>query len=531
MVRNQIAVEIEQADPSLKELASVVVSSSIDAMGIMDRYGQLRQYLALEHPDRRLVGPTRNVQVTHAKLYGHLMLVSLGKEIVAINTLALDTVGGMEVLWRKTLAAQVPGASSRAHRLGAKSAMMPWGTRRYTATHQDGKPVGSLGTVTDRGICYQVGRELRCVDPLTNQPLWIRSGITHGSAVFGDDQYVLVVAPGESNARVFGRIDGQELEPRPVPADSQRWTTQGRNVLVWDQSSRPDLPIRVRLFDPCAQRDLWSLDFAAGAKGWIVPGEAVGVMQPDGRFCLVSLRDGRKIVDAELRPEDKLASIWVLSGPDHYLLVTSNPSAASRTSIMGMTNRIFSRHVNGRIYRIDRQTGQLQWPEPAVVEDYVMPPGQPPDIPLLAFLKESRITENGRTRRRYSLLCLDKRDGRALLDQQHAASNISRFELTADPEQKQVTLQVDSATAFRFQFTDQPRPPRPPGGAEEAATRKKNGLSTGLSKVAEAIVEVLGRQAQRWQQAAQGNAPRPAPVPANNRPANNGPEQAAPEGQ
>ena len=252
----------------------------------------------------------------------------------------------------------------------------------------------------------------------------------------------------------------------------------------------------------------------AGSKGWAVTGEAVGVMQHDGRFMLVSLGDGSKMIDAELDPEKSLSSIWVLADPDRYLLVTSGRKAAARGSMISTTNAIFSRHVNGKVYAFDRRTGKPLWPSPAVVKDYAMPPGQPPGIPVLTFLRNVRLTENGRTRAQASVLCIDRRDGRALLEKNDFASNINEFGVTATPEKNEVTIQLNaSLPAFRFQFTDQPQDPAPPAQTENVPSPATESGSSRLSKVAEAIADALGRHAERLQNRAATPKDAQGPVP------------------
>ena len=173
LASQQSPLEIRQADGTLPDGASLVISRQLDSIGVVDRTGQLQQYVTLEQSENQLRSLARSNQASYAKLQGHLLLVSLmGGEIVAINMLAPDAVGGMEVLWREDLSSQLPGLALSRSRLQARPQTTPWVRTRQVATEPDGKPVGAVGTVTEQGVCYQAGRELRCVDPYTNQLLW-----------------------------------------------------------------------------------------------------------------------------------------------------------------------------------------------------------------------------------------------------------------------------------------------------------------------------------------------------------------------
>ena len=321
-----------------------------------------------------------------------------------------------------------------------------------------------------------------------------------GSELFGDQRLVLAVAPGETTARVFSRIDGQELEPRKIPPQDCRWTNLGRQVLTWETAA-DQKTATLRLYDPWIGRDVWSCALAQGSKGCLVEGEDVAVMQPDGRFLLISLRDGRKKLDSRLAAEENLASIQVLADENHMLLVTNRPVLPTVQEPQIMLDAVPAGQVNGRVYAFDRHSGQSVWPSPAVVENYGLPPGQPPGIPVLTLVRNVGPRGGNRTQRKAAVLCLDRRDGRALLDVKDALPSVHSFDVTADLERKQVSVRLNSNTTYQFQFTDEPRPPEPaaqPGSDSPSAS--SSGASR-MTKVAGAVLEAIG-------------APGPGPCPA-----------------
>jgi hypothetical protein len=415
-------------------------------------------------------------------------------EVVAIDTLSTESPTGMEVLWHENLSSQVPGLPSSFPRPRPTPRATPFGTR-YVATGPDGKPVGLIGTITRFGVCYQVGRELRCVSPLTNDPMWVRSVDAAGSDLFGDDQLVFVVPPGSTSAQVLSATDGQELGHRKVPVLEQRWTTVGRNILTWDDSARGEPQTRLSLFDPWTATDVWSYSFPPGSLGWLVAEDEVGIMQRDGRFVLISLVDGTKIIDATLEPENRLTNIYVGRYPDQYVVVTSGPfTPAPNTSIDVFPSDPTTQRINGRVYALDRQTGKLLWPAPALVENFGLPLDQPAISPVLIFLRNVTRTSNNRARtqrgsQRAEILCIDRRDGTAVLAKGELPPS-RWYEATADPEKHTVTVRLQNSSTFQLEFTDQPRDPEPPAQKDDAASL--GSLRSHLTNLARTLAEALG---------------------------------------
>ena len=100
------------------------------------------------------------------------------------------------------------------------------------------------------------------------------------------------VFPNGEQKTIFGRFEETCL------------ATLGRNLLLWwPEGNQRELT----LVDPLEGRDLWrGRKFAANARACVVNNEVVGVMEPGGRFVLVSLPDGRTIADLKLEAEPSL---------------------------------------------------------------------------------------------------------------------------------------------------------------------------------------------------------------------------------
>ena len=163
------------------------------------------------------------------------------------------------------------------------------------------------------------------VDPISGETQWIRGDLEPGSDIFGDEELLFVVPPNSEDALVIRALDGKEMGRSKVPASAFRMTTVGRHVLSWQvEEGKANL----RFSDPWTDKVLWQRQFDHDAKPWLVADEAVGVMTPDGRFSLLALDDGHGLIEEQVMPEANLSEIYVLRGPDQYVLVANRPMQA-----------------------------------------------------------------------------------------------------------------------------------------------------------------------------------------------------------
>ena len=129
-----------------------------------------------------------------------------------------------------------------------------------------------------------------------------------GCALFGDDQYLFVIRPDQQQtATVLRAADGQTLDTRPM-SGRLRLGTLGRFVLQFQQRTTGPGAI-LELWDPWEQRAVWSgVKFDGGAQVVAADRETAAVFQNrTGRFSLVRMSDGQKLIDAEVRPESQFS--------------------------------------------------------------------------------------------------------------------------------------------------------------------------------------------------------------------------------
>ena len=277
-----------------------------------------------------------------------------------------------------------------------------------------------------------------------------------GSAVFGDDQYVVVASPhqirdtGDSMAMILRAVDGKLLSVRPIPGAEERLGTIGRYVLVWRDGEDGNV---LEMFDPCASRALWTpRTFQANSRIVVLENELAGVYEPNGRFVLVGLPDGRTIVNAKVS-RGNVTDFYVFRSPEEYLVVLNGPESGVRRS-----NGTVSHGVHGvpgaqirrtSVYAFDRQGNQL-WDAPAVIENQFLPTNQPRDLPVLLFA--CMTPERGTNQQKLSVVAVDKRTGRLIRPEVLSGGTVS-FRAVADPEKKTVQLQLQR-DILTMTFTD-----------------------------------------------------------------------------
>ena len=88
---------------------------------------------------------------------------------------------------------------------------------------------------------------------------------------------------------------------------------------------------------------------------------------------------------------------------------------------------------------------------------------QPAESPVLAFVRR-KTRGSGTTSNVSSLLCLDRRDGSVLFEEDAFLGLASNFEMVSDREARTVIMNVtgDVSRSRTLKFTDNPAPPRPP---------------------------------------------------------------------
>ena len=239
------------------------------------------------------------------------------------------------------------------------------------------------------------------------------------------------------------RLDGEELGRRRVPPPDQRLAVIGSRVVTWVTVDGKAL---LQMRDVWTEKDIWQHSFEPGAHPWPIDDQAVGVLDRQGRFALLSLLDGSTQIDAKVPAEPTLQEVFVFRTPTHDLVVTNRPAQnRDGDNVQPVPGGFGNPVINGMVHGFDRQTGKLVYSTP--VENRSLTFNQPADLPVLVFASQIYRTAAMRNNSgeaampRQAVLCIDKRTGRVVYDEQ-SAGPITTIELQGNPDQHQVTLKT-----------------------------------------------------------------------------------------
>ena len=430
------------------------------------------------------------------KMNGHLLVVNTSSEVVAVDGLRAER-GSDALLWRQD-AADLDPTKPDYQRFAPRLTSNPLlGNSRYLNPFHTGPVLAS-------GVCFQRGRQLICVDPLSGLPLWERSSLPEAeipaqAEIFGDEE-LLFVADAKPDSKseellVLSPLDGTLLGKRKIDRAERRWASVGRTVLAWDQAGAA-LTVRLKdAWDP--EKELWAKTIARGSRACLIDGEEMAVLEPGGQFTVVSLASGEVQFAVPLAPEPDLSWIQVLRSRDQYLLLASQEDASSGgVNVQPPSSSANSPNsrMHGRVYAFDRETGKLAWPSPAFVDHQFLPADQPPESPLLVFVANRTDTRGPGNRPATAVLALDRRTGESVFEGE-VGGPTAHCEMAADLARREVKVSLISSTSktITFRLTDEPRPPAPPAQTGAMASRTAGQPKGAVDRSLGAAIELLQR--------------------------------------
>ncbi len=114
-----------------------------------------------------------NPNSSHARVSGHLLLVTTGFQVLAIDTLGGSSRESARVLWRQDLLDNLAAMGNIG--LQQQIVNVPWAPQRMIAADALGRPIGNIGPITAEVACFQRQRNVHAVRPLTGETLWTRA--------------------------------------------------------------------------------------------------------------------------------------------------------------------------------------------------------------------------------------------------------------------------------------------------------------------------------------------------------------------
>lgn len=460
-------VRLEHSDAVLGR-GNVLLSARNSEVVARDSYGREFFRTPLENGGRaQMLDPGNFYGVSR----GNLLVVSLGRQLVAFNTLAAGKGNSTSVLWRTNVANSLDSSyryagHHRVHRGGRP------GSHRAPRSQWDGQWIGVIGPVSQDSCVFQDQRRLVCVDPLSGEVQWTRTDVPVGCDLFGDEQVVLAVPRSSKTALVFSTVDGRSLGKVQIPPWQEQLTTIGRHVIRWGK--RADGRRELSSMNAVTGKIDWKYDFEKIARIDIAMGRYVAVVEPAGHCVILDANDGQPLVDQPVPPSPLVNEIHLFAGTDSFVLATHlSPVGNSDRSVSGL-NLVDFALLDGQVHVFDRRSGRPLWNRPAEVHQQALMLTQPVDLPIIVFAANLVRRDSNGGKQGIRMLILEKASGRRLffddaLPPSGANHCVARV---VDAEQHEVAVEMASRVV-RLKFTDSPRPPEPPAMYEADAASQK----------------------------------------------------------
>ncbi len=476
----QWGIRLERSDAVLGR-GNLMLSTTRGEVIAHDSYG--KEFFRAVLADRRHL-PTHDPSQVYGVARGNLLIVSMGRQLVAFDTLGTGASGPTEALWRVDVTSSLDTRYLHSRINRGRQNNRP-GTFRASRSQSDGKWVGVIGPLTHDSCIFQDQRRLICVDSRTGEQRWTRTDVPPGCDLYGDDNYVLAVPYGSRNAMIFSTLDGRSLGETTVPRWREQLATLGRHVIRWRK--RADGRLELSSFDSISGETAWEQAFERNARVDIAMGRYVAVVDHTGVCVVIDATNGKRLVDQTLPLKPQVTNIHLLAGSDRFVLAAQVPSTKKSTRHANVLNRVDYAMIDGLVYVFDRHTGQPTWKRPAEVRQQSLMLSQPVDAPVLAFVGNMPRRDSRGSRQGISMLVLEKTSGRLLFsDDSFPASRGNYCAVKVlGPDAYEVFIET-SSQSVRLAFTEQPRPPEPPA-MTEMESKNENGKK-GLLGIGQKII-------------------------------------------
>lgn len=436
---------------------------------------------------RRFAG---NADLVQAAQLGDILYVTLGGQVVAIDSRQRGRNDDADILWQSSTSGRLPVNVARVAVTNSRPVYDASSQRRRVPGAAGGF-FATLGPVTPFGVVFQDQQRLQAVDPLSGETLWTRSDIPAGCELFGDDNFVLAADVVSEKLHVLAMGDGELLEVRPLP--KLPWLlTSGRNIALLQDASpgeakagdtKEDTPsgdkVRkaLQIVDGVTGEKLFESEYDPTVRVTTLEPNLIAVVEPDGQFELIDVRTTERLIDyqlplADLSPNSAPRSITVFRAGDQLILGLNFGTRQLSSRSIGVDFPL----VDGQVYAFDLRDGEPLWPEAAVIASRGLALSQPSDIPVLVFVDRVLKRDQNGAGTKLRLLCIDRATG-ATVHRNDDLPDVSGGQMRIRASRGDVAA-VDfemTAKTIRLTFTDEPRAPAPPANDLVEAPRKSLG--------------------------------------------------------
>ena len=332
------------------------------------------------------------------------------------------------------------------------------------------------------GVPLFRGRTLTLHDPVDGGVLWQRHRLPPATDLFNDDRLICLGTADGRRSPVLSMADGRLLHEIDLPDRRCRLLARGTRILAiagLDGPVEGGLAATVRLdVVDLADRSTTSLgEFPGTARACPFAADTLAVVDPGGGLTVIDMA-ARRVVFRTRLPAMPAAidHVEVIPWEGRLLVCVGRREPAGdeddreRFTIAPLQQMLVAgtavQPLDFSIWAVDRETGDPLWDAAATVARHCLLAGQPAGLPVLVFARQiQRNNDRGSTF--LSLLCLDKRTGHAVLDDDRIPAQphlLFGCDAVGDPRRHTITLREHGGDPQRvtLAFTGGPAPPRPP---------------------------------------------------------------------
>jgi outer membrane protein assembly factor BamB len=285
-------------------------------------------------------------------------------------------------------------------------------------------------------IVYQVGERITAADPLTGEPRWIRENARPNSRIFGDEKNLAVVAPDATSAFIARAADGEILNVVNLPEADRQVAYLGMHLIAWTTGKNQQYMESRHL---ASGKTHWKIACPEGTAFRKVGTEELALFQPGGKFLVVSLADGKAIVNANLDFGKVRHTHEVLRLANCYLLLSAQDNPAAGLGRNPFLSEASGTPVNGPVHAFDRALGKLLWK--TRIENQSLEKLPPENSPVIVFNKRRLPGQGvgGFGDNSFRVRVLDLRTG-DIIYQNNQLQNVSPLGIRVEPADKKVTV-------------------------------------------------------------------------------------------
>ena len=420
-------------------------------------------------------------------LMNHLLVCEVAFSNLAIELIGIDlfkAVSGSAdaIVWRQRLFGDVDTQSRYAFARNNKPQFRTTTTNTslgltITQNLYNNKLVGSHTAPHSRGLVYQRGNRMICVDPIQGTVLWRKAGVGMGSRVVSDGEQVHVLSPDQDKVTSCSLLDGEERATKEVEKLGQVFAVQGTVLVDWKPD---DQKFMLKAFDAGTGELAWELEYPYAARGYLLDQDRLAMLDPAGAFRVHELQTGKTLFEAEIAPESKLQSIQVYEDSYGKLLVVNRNALTTKQksrqnpkidySAVPYTNPL----IDGHVYAFDND-GNSIWPNAAEIDQYSLLSAEVGKAPVLLFSRYYSTPDNNRGNKS-DLVLIDRRDGRLIADDRGIDTLTPFWMLNAHANDQQAV--IVGPREYTLTFTDHEVPPSPAAQTGYPVGQDAQGQST-----------------------------------------------------